>query len=66
MVVEHDAATRTVVFKDKLTAFAKHWGFRPRAYAPYRARTKVKTEKWRWLRQTECDRWPRLPKLGSP
>jgi hypothetical protein len=44
LVVEHDAATRTVVFNDKLAAFAKHWGFRPRACAPYRARTKGKTE----------------------
>ncbi len=44
LVVEHDTATRTVVFNDKLTAFAKHWGFRPRACAPYRARTKGKTE----------------------
>ncbi|MGY4353044.1 transposase [Bradyrhizobium sp. GM7.3] len=44
LVVEHNAATRTVVFNDKLTAFAKHWGFRPRACAPYRARTKGKTE----------------------
>jgi len=44
LVVEHDAATRTVVFNDKLNAFAKHWGFRPRACAPYRARTKGKTE----------------------
>lgn len=44
LVVEHDPATRTVVFNDKLKAFAKHWGFRPRACAPYRARTKGKTE----------------------
>src|SRR5947199_1697927 len=44
LVVEHDATTRTVVFNDKLKAFAKHWGFRPRACAPYRARTKGKTE----------------------
>jgi transposase len=44
LVVEHDAATRSVVFNDKLSAFAKHWGFRPRACAPYRARTKGKTE----------------------
>jgi transposase len=44
LVVEHDAATRTVVFNEKLLAFAKHWGFRPRACAPYRARTKGKTE----------------------
>jgi len=44
LVSTHDAATRTVVFNDKLLAFAKHWGFRPRACAPYRARTKGKTE----------------------
>jgi transposase len=44
LVVEHDSATRTVLFNDKLKAFAKHWGFRPRACAPYRARTKGKTE----------------------
>jgi len=44
LVVEHDPATRTVVFNEKLKAFAKHWGFRPRACAPYRARTKGKTE----------------------
>src|SRR5580704_18706457 len=43
-VVDHDAVTRSVVFNDKLLAFAKHWGFRPRACAPYRARTKGKTE----------------------
>src|SRR6476620_5100671 len=44
LVVDHDAVTRSVVFNDKLLAFAKHWGFRPRACAPYRARTKGKTE----------------------
>jgi len=44
LVVEHDAATRCVVFNEKLLAFAKHWGFRPRACAPYRARTKGKIE----------------------
>jgi hypothetical protein len=32
------------MFNEKLKAFAKHWGFRPRACAPYRARTKGKTE----------------------
>src|SRR5262249_48174399 len=31
LVVEHDPRTRTVVFNDKLKAFAKHWGFRPLA-----------------------------------
>lgn len=41
LVEWHDAATREVVFN----AFAKHWGFRPRACAPYRARTKGKDER---------------------
>jgi transposase len=44
LVERHDAASRQVTFNDKLLAFAKHWGFRPRACAPYRARTKGKTE----------------------
>ncbi|WP_190234322.1 hypothetical protein [Mesorhizobium sp. M4A.F.Ca.ET.050.02.1.1] len=35
LVVRHDAASRSVEFNDKLMAFAKHWGFRPRACAPY-------------------------------
>ncbi len=30
LVVEHDPASREVVFNEKLQAFAKHWGFRPR------------------------------------
>jgi transposase len=45
LVMDHDAETRTVVFNAKLLAFARHWGFRPRACAPYRARTKGKTER---------------------
>ncbi len=44
LVVRHDAVSRSVQFNDKLIAFAKHWGFRPRACAPYRARTKGKAE----------------------
>ena len=36
-------STCTVVFNDKLSAFAKHW-LPARACAPYRARTKGKTE----------------------
>jgi transposase len=44
LVVEHDAATRSVVFNAKFLAIAKHWGFRPLACAPYRARTKGKIE----------------------
>jgi transposase len=45
LVAHHDAATREVRFNDRLLAFAKHWGFRPRACAPYRARTKGKDER---------------------
>jgi transposase len=44
LVAHHDPLTRSVTFNEKLLAFAKHWGFRPRACAPYRARTKGKTE----------------------
>jgi transposase len=45
LVTSHDSETRTVVFNEKLLAFARHWGFRPKACAPYRARTKGKTER---------------------
>jgi transposase len=45
LVERHDVTTREVVFNAKLRAFAKHWGFRPRACAPYRARTKGKDER---------------------
>jgi transposase len=45
LVVRHDRARRTVEFNDKLLAFARHWRFSPRACAPYRARTKGKTER---------------------
>jgi transposase len=45
LVEHHDAATREVRFNERLVAFARHWGFRPRACAPYRARTKGKDER---------------------
>lgn len=45
LVTHHDAATREVVFNDRLHAFSRYWGFRPRACAPYRARTKGKDER---------------------
>jgi transposase len=45
LVDHHDAATREVRFNDRLHAFARYWGFRPRACAPYRARTKGKDER---------------------
>ncbi len=45
LVDRHDAQTREVTFNAKFLAFAKHWGFRPAACAPYRARTKGKDER---------------------
>ena len=45
LIVRHDTISRQVTFNDKLLAFAKHWNFSPRACAPYRARTKGKTER---------------------
>lgn len=45
LVVRHDRATREVEFNARLHAFAHHWRFRPRACAPYRARTKGKDER---------------------
>lgn len=45
LVSRHDRATREVEFNARLHAFAQHWGFRPRACAPYRARTKGKDER---------------------
>ena len=45
LVERHDPATREVVFNERFHAFARYWGFRPRACAPYRARTKGKDER---------------------
>jgi transposase len=45
LVLHHDAASREVVLHPRLHAFARHWGFRVRACAPYRARTKGKDER---------------------
>lgn len=45
LVASHDAASREVVLNPRLHAFARHWGFRVRACAPYRARTKGKDER---------------------
>jgi transposase len=40
LVDDHDRTTRVVVFNARFLAFARYWGFQPRACAPYRARTK--------------------------
>ncbi|WP_293170465.1 IS21 family transposase [Oceanithermus sp.] len=45
LVDRHDARTREVVFHRTFREFCKHWGIRPRACAPYRARTKGKDER---------------------
>jgi transposase len=45
LVEHHDAVTREVRFNERLHAFARYWGFTPRACAPYRARTKGKDER---------------------
>jgi transposase len=45
LVTLHDAQTREVTFNARLKAFAEYWRFRPRACAPYRARTKGKDER---------------------
>jgi transposase len=44
LVERHDIRTREVVFNERLHAFARHWGFTPKACAPYRPRTKGKDE----------------------
>ena len=40
LILHHDPSSREVVLHPRLHAFARHWGFRVRACAPYRARTK--------------------------
>jgi hypothetical protein len=34
LVVRHDAVSREVVLNERLYAFARYWGFRPRTCAP--------------------------------
>lgn len=45
LVEHHDRATREVRFNTRLHAFARYWGFAPKACAPCRARTKGKDER---------------------
>jgi transposase len=44
LVLRHNPATREIVFNDRFHAFCRYWDVRPRACAPYRARTKGKDE----------------------
>jgi transposase len=45
LVSKHDVETGEVVFAERFAQFAAHFGFKPRACAPYRARTKGKDER---------------------
>lgn len=45
LVLHHDPVSREVILHPRLHAFSRHWGFRVRACAPYRARTKGKDER---------------------
>lgn len=45
LILHHDPSSREVVLHPRLHAFARHWNFRVRACAPYRARTKGKDER---------------------
>jgi len=45
LITRHDPEGREVTLNPKLHAFARHWGFRVRACAPCRARTKGKDER---------------------
>jgi integrase-like protein len=45
LILHHDPASREVALHPRLHAFARHWGFRIRACAPYRAHTKDKNER---------------------
>ena len=44
LVRARDRATGTVIFHPAYVAFCRDWDVQPRACAPYRARTKGKTE----------------------
>ena len=44
LVVEHDRAAQVVTFHPAYVAFCRDWDIVPRTCAPYRARTKGKTE----------------------
>ena len=45
LVLRHDPASGELVFHPRFAAFARHWGFTPKACQPYRPRTKGKDER---------------------
>jgi transposase len=44
LVTQHNPRTREVIFNERFKAFTSYWRVKPRACAPYRARTKGKDE----------------------
>ncbi len=44
LVKKHNPNTREVIFNEKFSSFASYWNFTPKACAPFRARTKGKSE----------------------
>ena len=62
LVTHHDPRTREVAFNDRFHAFCRYWSVRPRACAPYRARTKGRTR--RRLCEGQRHRRARLCILG--
>jgi len=45
LVTSHNRESGVVKFNEKFKAFARYWGFEPKACKPYRARTKGKDER---------------------
>lgn len=45
LVSHHNSVTREVLFNPRFKAFSDYWKFKPKACAPYRARTKGKDER---------------------
>jgi transposase len=65
LVAHHDAQTREVVFSERLHTFARYWGVRPRACAPYRARNQGQGRARGRLRQAQRHRRAELRELGG-
>ena len=64
LVDRHDAATREVAFNARFHAFARYWGVRPVACAPYRADQRQGRARG-GLRQRQRHRGPHLRLLGG-
>jgi transposase len=45
LLLHHDPASGSLEFHPRLVAFAKPWGFKPKACRPHRPRTKGKDER---------------------